>query len=286
MHRNLVKTSILALTGAAVFVAGSMGGATAARMIGSADILNNSLQQEDLQANSVGNAELRTDAVGWGNVTADAQERIRGLAGQDGIQGERGRRGRQGETGEEGLQGIQGETGGQGLQGIQGLPGEKGDPGDPASDRFGEYTDGVSIAATSIQKIGGSYSTNATTLGTFTVPETGQYLISAYGFFDRLNEGAAGYEAPTTDTYLQLTVRGPAGFTGGHPGTCFTPAVSPKGFTETTCQSVQVITANAGDVITVRAFGYNEDRSGFGGTPNSATPQFTAAAAVSAVRIG
>jgi hypothetical protein len=260
MHRNLVKTSILALTAAAVFVAGSMGGATAARLIGSADILNNSLQQEDLHANSVGNAELRTDAVGWGNVTADAQERIRGLAGQDGIQGERGPRGFKGETG------------------------EKGDPGDPASDRFGEYTDGVNIAATSIQKIGGSYSTNATTLDTFTVPEAGKYLISAWGYFDRINEGAAGYEAPTTVTYLQLTVRG--GFPGSHAGTCFTPAVSPRGFTETTCQSVQVITANAGDVITVRAFGYNEDRSGFGGTPNSATPQFTAAAAVSAVRIG
>ena len=36
----------------------------------------------------------------------------------------------------------------------------------------------------------------------------------------------------------------------------------------------------------MRAFGYNEDRSGFGGTPNSAQPQFSVAATVSAVRIG
>ena len=159
-----------------------------------------------------------------------------------------------------------------------------GPQGNPASDRFGKYTSGFNAPPTPINKIGGTYSTNATTLGTFTVEDTGQYLITAYGFFNRINEGTAGYEAPTTDTYLQLTVRG--GAPGSHAGTCFSPAVSPRGFTETTCQSVQVITANAGDQITVRAFGYNEDRSGFGGEPNSATPQFTAAAAVSAIRIG
>jgi hypothetical protein len=237
MHRTFVKTSVLALTGAAVLVAGSMGGAVAARMIGSEDIRDNSIQQEDLRANSVSNAELAADSVGWGNVNADTQDRIRGLAAKN-----------------------------------------------TQPDTFGEYAAGYNGTA-AIQKIGGSYTTNATDLGTFTVAESGKYLVTAWGYFDRLNEGAAGYEAPPTDTYLQLSVRGPAGDTR-HPGTCFTPAVSPKGFTETTCQSVQVIEANAGDTFTVRAFGYNEDRSGFGAAPNSATPQFTASAAVSAVRIG
>ncbi len=286
MPRTFVKTSVLALTGAAVFIAGSMGGAVAARMIGSEDIRNNSIQQEDLQTDSVGNNELKADAVAWRNVNPDTQARIRGFAGTDGAQGPqgetgpRGLQGEQGAEGEQGQQGIQGEIGPQGPQGPQGVP------GNPASDKFGEYTTGFASAPTNIDTIGGTYSTNATDLGQFTVPRTGQYLISAYGFFDRRNEGTPGYESPTTDTYLQLTVRGPAGFTGGHPGTCFTPAVSPRGFTETTCQSVQVISATAGDVIHVRAFGYNEDRSGFGGVPNSAQPQFTAAASVSAVRIG
>lgn len=284
MQRTFVKTSVLALTGAAVFIAGSMGGAVAARMIGSDDIINNSIQEEDLQANSVGNSELKADAVGWNNVNGDTQARIRGFAGTDGAQGPQGETGPQGLPGEQGEQGLQGEQGQQGIQGEIGPQGPQGVPGNPASDKFGEYTTGFASAPTNIDRIGGTYSTNATDLGQFTVPRTGQYLISAYGFFDRRNEGSAGYEAPPTDTYLQLTVRG--GAPGSHAGTCFSPAVSPKGFTETTCQSVQVISATAGDVIHVRAFGYNEDRSGFGGVPNSAQPQFTAAASVSAVRIG
>ena len=56
------QASVLALTGTAVFIASSMGGAVAARMIGSDDIINNSIQQEDLQADSVGNSELKADA--------------------------------------------------------------------------------------------------------------------------------------------------------------------------------------------------------------------------------
>ena len=84
MQRTFVKTSVLALTGAAVFVAGSMGGAVAARMIGSDDIVNNSIRQEDLQADSVGNSELKPDAVAWRNVNPDTQTRIRGFAGTDG----------------------------------------------------------------------------------------------------------------------------------------------------------------------------------------------------------
>jgi hypothetical protein len=257
MHRTFVKTSVLALTGAAVLVAGSMGGAVAARMIGSEDIRNNSILQEDLQADSVSNSELKADSVRWANINPDTQARVEELAGSAGAEGP---------------------------VGPMGPEGPKGEPGNPASDVFGEYSSGYNGTAT-IQKLGGSYTTNATTLGTFTVTESGKYLVSAYGFFDRLNEGAPGYEAPTTDTYLQLSVRGGT-VAAQHPGTCFTPAVSAKGFTETTCQSVQVIEANAGDTFTVRAFGYNEDRSGFGAAPNSATPQFTASAAVSAVRIG
>jgi hypothetical protein len=281
MHRTFVKTSVLALTGAAVLVAGSMGGAVAARMIGSEDIRDNSILQEDLRANSVGNAELQADAVGWGNIDQTAQDRVRSLAGQNGADGSNGLDGTNGTAGTNGAAGAQGPEGPVGPMGPEGA---KGEPGNPASDVFGEYAAGYNGSAT-VGKIGGSYTTNATTLGTFTVTESGKYLVSAYGFFDRLNEGAPGYEAPTTDTYLQLSVRGGT-VAAQHPGTCFTPAVSAKGFTETTCQSVQVIEANAGDTFTVRAFGYNEDRSGFGAAPNSATPQFTASAAVSAVRIG
>jgi hypothetical protein len=47
-----------------------------------------------------------------------------------------------------------------------------------------------------------------------------------------------------------------------------------------------VVTVDAPTKIDVRAFGYNEDRSGFGGSPNSAVPQFGALADVTAVRVG
>jgi len=280
MHRNFVKTSVLAVTGAAVFVAGSMGGAVAARVIGSEDILNNSIRQQDLGPGSVGTGELKAGSVGWGEINTAAQDRVQSLAGQDGLDGVDGTNGIDGANG---IDGKDGAIGPDGPQGPAGPAGPQGPKGDPASDEFGKFGTGyVTTGLVPINKIGGSYTANATDLGTFTVNKSGRYMINAYGFFDRLNDNEAGYEAPPTDTYLQLTVRGGT----GHAGTCFTPAVSPRGFTETTCQSVLWVDATAGDVFTVRAFGYNEDRSGFGGAPNSATPQFKVAANVSAIRIG
>jgi hypothetical protein len=163
------------------------------------------------------------------------------------------------------------------------IKGAQGEPG-PASDVLGKLAvQAQSPQMTSIAKIGGKYADNATDLFTFELPEAGTYLVNAYGYFDRLDAGATGYEKPTTDTYLQLSLRGPEGL---QAGTYFTGPVSPAGYTEATASGAQIVTVAAPTTITVRAFGYNEDRSGFGGAPNSATPQFSAAATVSAVRVG
>lgn len=179
---------------------------------------------------------------------------------------------------------LRGAKGEQGPQGPAGEPGAKGEPGDPASDKLGALTvEKASPEMTPIAKIGGRYADNATQLFTFELPEAGTYLVNAWGYFDRINSGVEGYETPNTDTYLQLSLRGAEGLNGG---TYFTGPVSKAGFVEATASGAQIITVTAPTTIVVRAFGYNEDRSGFGGTPNSATPQFSAYANVSAVKVG
>jgi hypothetical protein len=214
---------------------------------------------------------------------------LHGKDGQNGLDGQNGQDGLNGQDGQNGASaydlavknGFAG-TEQEWLASLKGAQGEKGEPGDPATDVKGALSaSGNSAGLVPIQKIGGTYSTNATQLFTVELPEAGTYLISANGFFDRINEGATGYEVPNTDTYLQLTVRG-----AGLGATCFTPAVSPKGFTETTCDASSVVTVAGPTTLTVRGFGYNEDRSGFGGAPNSATPQFSVFAQLNAVKVG
>jgi hypothetical protein len=206
-----------------------------------------------------------------------------GVPGQDGTDGTNGVDGTDGSDGASAYD-IAVRNGFQGTeqQWVASLKGEQGEKGDPASDRLGALTaQQATTGLVPIQKIGGPYSTNATALFTLDLPEAGTYLLNANGFFDRINEGAAGYEVPATDTYLQLTVRG-----AGLGATCFTPAVSPKGFTETTCDASSVVSVSGPTTLTVRGFGYNEDRSGFGGTPNSLTPQFSVFAQLTAVKVG
>ncbi len=243
----LGSRSVAVLAGAAVLVGASSFGAVAAGLITSRDIQDDTVASRDIRNNTVRLADI--------NDRAEAA-----LAGKDGEQGPVG------------------------PQGPAGEPGAKGEPGDPASDKLGALAvKKASTGMTAIANIGGPYSTNATDLFTFELPEAGTYLVNAYGYFDRINSGADGYEAPSTDTYLQLSLRGPEGLNGG---TYFTGPVSKAGFVEATASGAQIVTVAAPTTITVRAFGYNEDRSGFGGTPNSATPQFSAFATVSAVKVG
>ncbi len=247
--------------GAAVLVGFSSVGAVAAGYIGSDGIRDNSIRSVDIRDGQVQKADVAAGAVG-GSEIANAAIGERELTA-----------------------GVVAKLNTVGEQGEQGPKGDKGDPGDPASDAFGKLAVVESSTnMTPIAKIGGTYSTNATTLFTFDLPEAGTYLVNAYGYFDRLDAGVTdnGYEEPTTDTYLQLSLRG----ANVQAGTYFTGAISPSGRIEATVSGAQVVTVDAPTTITVRAFGYNEDRSGFGGAPNSATPQFSAFANVSAVKVG
>jgi len=275
MHSfSLLRSRTTAVvTGAVVVVGLGTTSGYAAAQITSAQIANNTIEAADVAADAIRSNEISDGTLRPADLGTTLSEQL----AQPGTAGPAGDSAydtwlAQGNTGSE--QDF--------LASLKGDPGAKGDPGDPASDTLGGLSaQASSPSMTPLDKIGGSYTTNATTLFTLELPEAGTYLLNAYGYFDRLNEGAAGYEAPTTDTYLQLTVRG-----AGLGATCFTPAVPRRGFTETTCDASSVVTVDGPTTLTVRGFGYNEDRSGFGGTPNSVTPQFSAFAQLSAVKIG
>ena len=239
--------SVAVLAGAAVLVGATSFGAVASSLVTSRDIKDDTITSADIKDSTVRLADINDNAVAR-------------LAGQDGAQGP---------------------------QGEQGIPGPKGEPGDPASDKLGALTvTKASGVPTPIAHIGGKYTDNATDLFTFDLPEAGTYLVNAYGYFDRLDASDANYVAPQTDTYLQLSLRGLDGTTPVNGGTYFTGAVSKAGYTEATTSGAQIVKVGGPTTITVRAFGYNEDRSGFGGAPNTATPQFKAAATVAAIKVG
>lgn len=239
--------------GATILVTFGSLSAVAANLIGSADIRDGSVRSVDIANGGVDQVDVGRGAVGDSEIIDGSVDENQLSAGVNQ---------KLNQTGEQGA---------------------KGEPGSPASDVFGHLiVTKSSTAMTPIAKLGGTYSTNATDLFTFELPEAGTYLVNAYGYFDRLDAGSTGYEAPSTDSYLQLSLRG----TGVSAGTYFTGAISQAGRIEATASGAVPVTVSGPTTITVRGFGYNEDRSGFGGSPNSATPQFSVFASVSAVRVG
>lgn len=132
--------------------------------------------------------------------------------------------------------------------------------------------------AKAITTIGGSFATGKTVVGTVEVAAAGTYLVNTSAVFDRKNEGTEGYLAPTTDTYPSLVVR--YGTTEADAGTIMGSPVSRKGFVELTGSATKTISVDGPTTLNVYGFGYNEDRSGFGGG------QITVAAQVTVVKIG
>lgn len=162
------------------------------------------------------------------------------------------------------------EPGPRGLTGPRGLQGLKGDPGDPASDLKGELASNLATEeAVTLTHVGGPFAANATTLGTFEL-EAGTYLINAYGFFDRINNGVSS--SPT----LMLAVRA----NGADLGTAFTANFPATGDREQTASSTRIVTLDDDTTVTVFGFGYNNDGSAAGSN------NYTVAADVNAIRVG
>lgn len=140
----------------------------------------------------------------------------------------------------------------------------------------------INYPATTILTIGGPFATGKTSVpaagkGALTL-DAGTYLINTSAKFDRKDATEAGYVLPTTDTYPSLVVRYDTD--GKDAGTIMGSPVSRNGFVELTGSSVKTIKLDAPTTLSVFGFGYNEDRSGFGGG------QITVEAQVTATRIG
>lgn len=147
---------------------------------------------------------------------------------------------------------------------------------------FGKTGGELKIDPTTIATIGGSWVTGKTELGSFTLP-AGQYLINSAVVFDRLNADEDGYVVPTTDTMPQFGLRFDItddNKFGVDAGTVMGVPVSKAGYTELTGSSTKAVTLTAETTITAYGFGYNEDRSGFGGG------QVKVGGTVAAVRVG
>lgn len=146
----------------------------------------------------------------------------------------------------------------------------------------------VQVMPKAIDKIGGSYATNATELTEFTLPAGGLYQVTTTAVFDRVNADHADYVAPTTDTMPQLSLRMPTDEGGtADGGTIMGAAISRAGYSELTGSAAATLRSGSEDkVVTVRGFGYNEDRSSFGSAAEGKAAQFTAAARIVVVRIG
>lgn len=147
------------------------------------------------------------------------------------------------------------------------------------------------VSAKPIEKIGGSYTTNATTLGQVTIPEAGLWRVDFTGVVDRVNADADGYLVPNTDTMPQITARVPLeNGSEANGGTAMGSPVSRNGFTELTLASAGLTIRTTGEApMYLRAFGYNENRSSFGSDPDGEGPltgQFTAAVHGTITRIG
>lgn len=120
LSRPSSRTLVLAAAALALVLLGSVGGATAARLIDSGDIRDQSIRKQDLGPGS----------VGWhGELNDFTRHKISALAGQDGARGRRGQRGPRGPQGPAGDQGPAGPQGPAGEDGVDGQAGAQGPQG-------------------------------------------------------------------------------------------------------------------------------------------------------------
>jgi hypothetical protein len=125
-----------------------------------------------------------------------------------------------------------------------------------------------------IAKIGGSFKTNKTLVGDFTL-QPGTWLLNSTAFFARTTAGTPG-------TRPQLALRVGASDTafGEDYGTILGTEISPAKDRELTGSTVKIVTVKAPTKVEVFAFGYNDDASSAG------SGELTASASVVAVQVG
>lgn len=117
-----VKTGAAVVIAGALFAAGGMSTAVAAKMITGDDIAAETITQKNMHENSIGSSEIKGGAVNWWDLSDDAKSRV-AKPGAQGPAGPAGADGTNGTDGVAGPAGPQGDQGPQGPQGIQGIPG-------------------------------------------------------------------------------------------------------------------------------------------------------------------
>jgi hypothetical protein len=125
-----------------------------------------------------------------------------------------------------------------------------------------------------IAKIGGSFKTNKSLVGEFTL-QPGTWLVNSTAFFARTTAGAAG-----TRPELALRVGATDTVFGEDYGTILGAEISPAKDRELSGSTVKVVTVKKATKVEVFAFGYNDDASAAGGG------EITASASVVAVQVG
>lgn len=260
MIKRNVKTGAAVVLAGALFAAGGMGTATAAKIINGSDIADNSITAQQLAGGSVGESELKNNVLkgikgekgddgkrGPKGDTGPAGES--GAAGAEGVRGLPGADGATGATGPAGPQGIPGAPGAPGAPGTPGAQGPQGPAGDPASDVAGTVAGYLTTDPALITLIGGTFSTRATQIGSLTLA-AGEYVITGNAFF-------GSQAAVSGKTRLQLALRTAA---GDDLGTCFTGATSTLANREITCSTTRVVELASETVVKVYAFGYADDQ--------------------------
>lgn len=108
-----------------------------------------------------------------------------------------------------------------------------------------------------VEHIGGSFSTNATKLGEFTL-DPGTYQLSSDGFFTN-NAATSG----KTQMQLALRTQPAEGQQWGKDlGTCFTGRIASVSGRDITCSTSRVVTLDAPTTVNVYGFGYEADDQG------------------------
>lgn len=177
-----------------------------------------------------------------------------------------------------------GKQGKEGKEGKEGPAGTNGTNGTNGKDAFVDART-VQLGPTVIQKIGGTWSTNHTTAGTFTL-QPGTYLVSVTGDFYAL---AARTATPVLQLAFYATDGSPvalAAYTAPFPqgGKYGATDGAPNGL-EQTASAYDIVTVTKPTQIEVALHGYNADRGdGVGGTADG-SGQFAANTKVTWVKV-
>jgi hypothetical protein len=142
------------------------------------------------------------------------------------------------------------------------------------TDAFGKSGVAVDFKPATIDKIGGSFKTNKTKIGEFTL-KPGTWLLNSTAFFARTTAGEPG-----TRPELALRVGATDTAFGDDFGTILGAEISPAKDRELTGSTVKVVTVDKTTTVDVFAFGYNDNAGSAG------SGEIAASASVTAVLVG